>query len=70
MYFHYVQVDWAPECAMSITISERSSSREHKVKVTSLTVSDDVSNQAAVYSLQEAAVATSQYGITGRRLLG
>ena len=70
VYFHYMEVVWAPECEMSITISEETSSKEYKVKVTSLVVSDDYRDQAHVYSLEEAAVATDQYGITGRRLLG
>ena len=69
VFFHYMEVRWAPQCSMSITVAEETSSGEHKVKVTSLIVSDDYRDQSHVYSLRESAVATDQHGITGRRLL-
>ena len=69
VFFHYMEVGWAPQCSMSINIAEETSSGEHKVKVTSLIVSDDYRDQSHVYSLHESAVATDQHGITGRRLL-
>ena len=69
VFFHYMEVGWAPQCSMSITIAEETSSGEHKVKVTSLTISDDYRDESHVYSLHRSAVATDQYGITGRRLL-
>jgi len=69
VYFHYMAVTWAPECTMSVTISKETSSGEHKVKVSSLVVSDDYRDQERVFSTHDAAIAVDQYGITGRKLM-
>ena len=69
LYLHYLLVRWAPECKMHVTISERTTSGEHKVKVTSLVVSDDVADTGHVMAATDAAIAMDEHGLIGRRLL-
>ena len=69
LYLHYLQVSWAPECSMLVTVSEQTSSGEHRVAVASLVVSEDVADTQHTYSTADAAVGTDAHGFMGRKLM-
>lgn len=69
LYLHYMQVSWAPECSMRVTVAEQTSSGERRVAVASLVVSEDLSDTEHIFSTAEAALATDAHGFIGRKLL-
>ena len=69
LYLHYMQVGWAPECSMRVSVSDQTTSGEHRVAVASLVVSGDLSDTGHTFSAADAAVATDAHGFIGRKLL-
>lgn len=51
VYWHYVLVRAGGDCLVRLTIANQTSSGGHKVKITSLMVSDDVADDIRMFSV-------------------